>query len=272
MNKETGVLYFSPTNTTKKICKAIALGRGSKAPQILDITLPKARAELMANPKAMMAAIDHLVVGIPVHSGKLPIQVLECLNAVEGYKKECTAIVAYGNRGYGIALSSLVEILSKNGFKVAAAGAFIGQHSYSDIIPIAMGRPDKSDIAKAIKLGENSLDVDSWLSLRDIPDQIDTISSSEKYTALKPYFNVKKCVKCGQCAENCPVGVLSPDTGTYLSRAAKKQCIGCMACVGSCKKTAKSARVNLIVKLVMQNMLKQASRERKEPLMIVSEK
>ncbi|KAF5415204.1 MAG: hypothetical protein C5S48_06365 [Candidatus Methanogaster sp.] len=30
MTKRIGILYFSPTNTTKKICRAVALGMGAK--------------------------------------------------------------------------------------------------------------------------------------------------------------------------------------------------------------------------------------------------
>ena len=51
---------------------------------------------------------------------------------------------------------------------------------------------------------------------------------------------------------------------------AKKQCIGCMACVNACMQKAKVAKVNPIVKLVMKIILRQASRERKEPLILVA--
>ncbi|PPA79910.1 MAG: hypothetical protein C00003105_00097 [ANME-2 cluster archaeon HR1] len=144
MTKRIGILYFSPTNTTKKICRAVALGMGTKNPQTLDMTFPDTRTEIIANPNTVTANIDHLIIGAPVHSGKLPLQAMECLIAIGGNGKECSAIVVYGNRDYGIALYRMVEILSKNGFGVTAVGAFIGQHTYSDIVPVAMGRPDES--------------------------------------------------------------------------------------------------------------------------------
>ena len=269
MAKRIGILYFSPTNTTKKICRAVALGMDAKDPQTLDMTFPDTRAEIIANPNTVTANIDHLIIGVPVHSGKLPLQAMECLIAIGGNGKECSAIVVYGNRDYGIALYRMVEILSENGFGVTAAGAFIGQHPYSDIIPVAMGRPDESDIEKARKLGANSLGATEYLSLKDVPIQIDNISKSDKYSALKPAYIAKLCVQCGKCAENCPIGLLSPGTGMYLSRAAKNQCIGCMACVSNCLKKARVVKANLIVKVVMNSILRQASRERKEPLTIV---
>jgi len=269
MTKRIGILYFSPTNTTKKICRAVALGMGAKDPQTLDMTFPDIRAEIIANPNTVTANIDHLIVGAPVYSGKLPLQAMECIRAIGGNGKECSAIVVYGNRNYGIALYRMVEILSENGFGVTAAGAFIGQHSYSDIVPVAMGRPDESDIEKARKLGESSLSATEYLSLKDVPIQIDNISKSDKYSALKPAYIAKLCVQCGKCVENCPIGLLSPDTGMYLSEAAKNQCIGCMACVSSCMQKARVAEANPIVRMVMKKKFRQASRERKEPLTIV---
>ena len=222
MTKRIGVLYFSPTNTTKKICMAVALGMGAKNPQILDMTLPYSRVKIIANPNAVTTNIDHLIIGSPVHSGKLPLQVLECLRSIRGNGTKSTAIVVYGNRDYGIALYSMVQLLFKKGFSVITAGIFIGQHSYSDIVPIALGRPDESDIKKTQTLGIQSLRATTKLKLKDISIQVDNISKSDKYTAIKPVYNAKLCVQCGVCARNCPVGILSPDTGRYLNQGAKK--------------------------------------------------
>ena len=79
MKKRIGVVYFSPTNTTKKICKAIALGMEAEAPVDLNITKPDFRAKLTSNPNKIVDNIDHLIFGAPVYTGKLPIQVIDCL-------------------------------------------------------------------------------------------------------------------------------------------------------------------------------------------------
>ncbi len=268
MTKRIGVLYFSPTNTTKIICNAVALGMGEKYPQTINITLPDIRAKIATDPNTATANIDHLIIGAPVYFGKLPVQFMECLRLIGGNGKECSAVVVYGNRDYGIALNQMVEILSNNGFGVIAAGAFIGQHSYSDIIPVAIGRPDKSDREKAYSFGVNSLSVSKYLSLKDIPIQIDILSKSDIYMPLKPVFISKLCVQCGICANHCPEGILSSDTGMYLSRAAEKKCIGCMACVFNCMNNARVAKPNVILKLAMKIILKRASTERQEPLTI----
>jgi len=267
--KSIGILCFSPTNTTRRICNAVALGMGSENPIVLDMTLPDTRAEIIANSRTTLDNIDHLIVGAPVHIGKIPLQAQECLRALHGTGKECTAIVVYGNRDYGVALYQMFEILSKNGFTVAAAGMFIGQHSYSDLIPVAMGRPDKSDIEKAIEFGSKVLSASKHLTVNDIPVQIDRYSKSNTYSSLRPSYDEERCVQCPKCAKACPLGLILPDTGEYLSRAAKKKCIGCMACVRSCKPKARATKANPIVKLVVSSVLKPASKDRKEPVIII---
>ena len=271
MGKRIGVLYFSPTGTTKKTCHAVALGMGEKDPQVLDLTLPDVRARITAGDRTLTAAADHFIVGAPVYFGKLPAQFMDCLGRMEGRGKESTAVVVYGNRDYGIALRRLVEILAGNGFAVVAAGAFIGQHSYKDVVPVAIGRPDEADLKKAVRFGEKALHACKYLSFEDIPTQTDIFTRSDTYMPLKPTFISELCVQCGICADCCPQGILSPETGTYLSRPAKKQCIGCMACVSICASRARVARPNAMLRLSMKMILKKAAKVRQEPLTVFAE-
>ncbi|MEN8207777.1 MAG: 4Fe-4S binding protein [Candidatus Fermentibacteria bacterium] len=270
MTKRIGILYFSPTNTTKMTCNAIASGMGERDPQKLNMTLPDVRSKIATDPNTVTANVDHLVIGAPVYFGKLPAQFQECLRLIRGNGIECSAVVVYGNRDYGIALYQMVEVLSNNGFGVIAAGAFIGQHSYSDVVPVAIGRPDKSDIEKAYSFGVNSLSTSNYLSLENIPIQTDIFSKSNMYMPLKPVFIAKLCTQCGICADYCPEGLLSSATGMYPSRAAKKQCIGCMACSFNCTHKARVAKPNVILKLAMNIILRRASIERNEPITIFS--
>lgn len=242
---------------------------GSEDPLILDITHPDTRSEIIANADTVLDEIDHLIAGAPVYCGKLPLQAIECLRALRGHSKKATAVAVYGNRDYGIALYNMVEMLSQNGFTVMAAGLFIGQHSYSDVVPVAIDRPDESDIAKARKFGELVLQASKPLNIQDIPVQLDKHSKSKEYTALKPTYKGKICVKCGKCAEVCPTGILSSETGTHINRYVKNNCIGCMACVRNCKSRARLAKANPIVRIMMKSVLGQASRERKEPVVVM---
>ena len=269
LNNKIGILFFSPTSTTKRICNAIASGMGAENPLILDITNPDTRSEIIANAETVLDEIDHLIAGAPVYCGKLPLQAIECLRALSGHGKKATAVAVYGNRDYGIALHNMAEMLSQNGFNVMAAGLFIGQHSYSDVVPVAMGRPDESDIEKAREFGAQIIQASRPLNMEDIPIQWDKHSKSKEYTALKPTYKGKICIKCGRCAEVCPTGILSSETGEYLNRQAKKNCIGCMACAKNCESGARISKANPIVGIMMNRVLGQASRERKEPFIMM---
>ncbi len=88
MPKRTGILLFSPTNTTKKVCMAIASGMEAKDLQILDMTSPETRSSIIDKPNTVTYNIDHLIVGSPVHSGKLPLKVIECLRTLYGNGKK----------------------------------------------------------------------------------------------------------------------------------------------------------------------------------------
>ena len=216
-----------------------------------------------------MAGVDHVIVGAPVYFGKLPAPVRECLAAIRGKGKGATALVVYGNRDYGSALRQLAGILMQNGFNVHAAGAFIGQHSYAAIVPVAMGRPDKADLEKACALGRDSAMVSRCLALEDIPLQSDFYSRSNRDMPLKPTFISKRCLQCGICAARCPMGILAPESGAYRNRAAEALCIGCLACVFHCPQEARVAKANMPMKLIMKVILRKAAKERKEPLVVL---
>ena len=64
----------------------------------------------------------------------------------------------YGNRDYEDALVELRDETTCLGFTPLAAGAFIGEHSYSRPgMPVAEGRPDANDLQIAEQFGKDCL-------------------------------------------------------------------------------------------------------------------
>jgi Pyruvate/2-oxoacid:ferredoxin oxidoreductase delta subunit len=194
--------------------------------------------------------------------------VIECLKSLSGKDIKCTAVVVYGNRDYGMALYQMVEILINNNFDVLAAGTFIGQHSYSDKIPAAVGRPDKIDLEKAYNFGSESMKASRYLLIEGIPVQRDMFSKSENYNTIRPIFKSDMCILCKICAKRCPMNIISPETGNWLNPEARKLCIGCMARVSSCKDNARFVKANFAMRLILKYILKKASVEHQEPLTV----
>ena len=141
---------FSPTGTTKKIAKAITEGTGCS---VLDVDLTD--LEAVKN----VARLDDtavLLAAVPVYQGRVPAVALERLKGIPGNGRYAVAVVVYGNREYEDALLELKNTLEENGFQVAAAGAFVAEHSI--IRSIASGRPDEADIRTAKKFGADILE------------------------------------------------------------------------------------------------------------------
>jgi len=76
----------------------------------------------------------------------------ETLEKLKGQGTPAVVIAVYGNRAYEDALLEGADWLEKQGFQMAAAGALIGEHSFS--AALAAGRPDQDDLAQAARLGE----------------------------------------------------------------------------------------------------------------------
>lgn len=55
------------------------------------------------------------------------------------------------------------------------------------------------------------------------------------FLAIKPYLNKKKCVKCYECVEKCPVSAINCNEYPDINR---EQCVSCFCCVEICENDA----------------------------------
>src|SRR5665648_299598 len=136
MIKTINAMYFSATDTTKKVVSGLAreisenMDRGTTL-NTIDFTLPEVRINAVS-----FSAEDLVIVGVPVYAGRFPNVLLKYLNTITGNGALAIPVVVYGNRNYDDALIELKDILELNDFKVIAGGAFIGEHSFS-ITPVS---------------------------------------------------------------------------------------------------------------------------------------
>lgn len=142
-------MYFSPTGASRKIANGIAggiAGTGTFEQKTIDLTKPQAREKTYE-----FRSNDILVIGYPVYGGRVPAVLQNVLCGLKGTATPAVLAAVYGNRDYEDALLEGQDLLAEGGFTVLAAGAFIGEHSYS--AKVGAGRPDAEDLQAAESLG-----------------------------------------------------------------------------------------------------------------------
>ena len=224
MNIEKWIIaHFSPTGGTKKVADAIAAGFNIP---VLEMDLTRADSTVTLDEK------DALMAVLPVYAGRVPQISLDRLAALRGNGQQAVAVVVYGNREYDDALLETKNALEANGFQVIAAAAFIAEHSI--VRSIAVGRPDAEDEKLARQFA-----ADVMAKLED-PTPVN-VPGSHPYRELKPSsFHPaadETCVKCGICAEQCPVGAIPLDNP---SKTLGDVCINCMRCVQVCPMSSRT--------------------------------
>jgi len=238
-------VYFSPTGTTRKIVVATAreLSCVLKSDfQEYDFTLPQARTQALH-----FSPTDLVVLGTPVYAGRVPNVLLPYLNSTRGNETLAIPIVLFGNRDYDDALIELRDILEKDGFHTMAAGAFVGEHSFSRIL--AKKRPDSKDmdtvsrfvhlITKKLSEADGSLSFPIPVSGTPFPYRgyytpRDRQGKPVDIRKVKPLTN-DRCNDCKQCAKVCPMGSINPDNVREFTGI----CIKCGACIKKCPQQAK---------------------------------
>ena len=243
--KTLNLIYFSPTRTSKKIIEGIAKGMGVENIEHIDLTLPdkdKGKIKFTGN--------DIVIFGMPVYGGRIPIEAVARLERFKGGNTLAAIAVVYGNRAYEDALLELANIASDSGFKPVAAGAFIGEHSFSkNKFPIAPGRPDKNDITETEAFGKSISDkIKKSKSIDDIK-QIDVPGNFPYKEGLPPSKAAAStdnaaCTMCETCATVCPVDAITYEDEVITD---KEKCLLCCACVRICPTEARELTVPLLL-------------------------
>lgn len=252
-------MSFSPTGTTgrvvTRIAEALADELDGRAPAQRDVTSPRARHE----PAAFRPG-EVVVLGVPVYAGRVAPFLLDYLRTIRGDGAVAVAVVVYGNRHYDDALIELADALEAQGFTVAAAAAFVGEHSYSRCI--AEGRPDADDLALADELAARF----ARKLVGPAPIEKVVPPGTRPYRELtlkvdlsgaRPHAS-SACLRCRECVEVCPMGAIDPDELSVVG-----DCIRCNACVKTCPEGARSFSDGNY--LVVRRWLEEHCAERRTP-------
>lgn len=223
------LVYFSPTGTTRTVLEGVASGIGATDPERLDLTAPDALLRPLAPRHPLV------LIGSPVYAGRVPSDMRARFRRVQGNGSLAVVVVVYGNRAYEDALLELRDLAVDAGFRPFAAGAFIGEHSYSQkSSPIAVGRPDAGDLALALDFGRQIRA--KVAGLDDAPPPV-AVPGNFPYQEPKmlsgvcPERDMALCAGCGQCIPVCPTASIA---GGDPVRTDAALCIRCCACVRAC--------------------------------------
>lgn len=229
MNYNT--VYFSPTETTKKVVEWIAKDL-TETSTSYDLTNRVGDADSL-----VFDAQDCVIIGIPVYGGRVPPLIRDTIAAMQGNKTPAVLIATFGNRHYDDSLLELKNIVQSKGFLVIAAAAFVTEHSI--IRKFGAGRPNQDDIVEIHNFAKQvKSKIEVWDKSKHVELNVKGNSSYREYHSLpiSPHATWA-CNRCGVCAKQCPAKAIPTSNPRKTD---KDKCITCMRCTRVCPNQARS--------------------------------
>ncbi len=250
---------FSPTGTSRKNMMAVVKGLNPDETTHNDYTYHNVNQGVELS--KVHSSDDLALFSVPVYGGKVAPTALERMEQVRGECTPAILLVTYGNRNFEQVLVQLDEFVRERGFRPIAGAALVGEHSYSNAqYPIAVGRPDATDLASAEEFGKQianklkNTDKETWdidiannmpcletpeASLQAFRHFVQEYTRRQQENPIKVYPSASKelCTHCGVCLELCPTQAIAIGSEEVTDAT---RCIRCCACVKGCPSGART--------------------------------
>lgn len=228
MKMNLNLLYFSPTNGTKKIIQEIAKGINCEYKEF-NITLPQNRVDDLFFDKN-----DLVIIGMPTYAGRFPRLLTTYLDKITANKSLGVFVATYGNRDFEDSLLEMKDIFEKQGFVGLASATFVTEHSSTK--KLATNRPNVEDLNIAcdfgiqIKSRFESLNNLNEIKPLELPGNFPYVVKNIAMPPMAPETH-NTCVTCEICAKNCPTAAIDFDDCKTIDA---NKCIKCRSCVKRC--------------------------------------
>ena len=244
--KKVHLVYFSPSASSEKVIKKIASAIKDVPVETHDLLTPASRK------KEYNFGAGDLVFFCTMTASLVLTKFDEIFGCLRGNGAPFVGVATFSNTQYMkvVLLEEIKAYAEKQGFQVAALGAFPTAHTLSSALG-SEGRPNaedeklmldfgrrvyekvlSGDYALHGKIGANTSEADAEkaASYRAVENGHNAFPFREKAIS-------DACIKCKTCVRHCPVDAIDIENKTFDL----DKCIGCWGCINRCPKHAISS-------------------------------